>query len=59
MLSSSKVQQLQPQQPRVPQVSLKSLQSGQAKDMWLDVGPPKEKHETNPLHGGIRVSTTF
>ena len=40
------------------QVPLKDLPSGETQDLQLNVGPPKNKKEKNPLLGGIRVSTS-
>ena len=45
--------------PLAVQVPLNDLPSGEKRDMWLDIGPPKDKKEKNPLFGGIRVSPFF
>lgn len=37
------------------QVSLRELPSADTRDLWLAVGPPKDRQESNPLLDGIRV----
>ena len=45
--------------PSVVQVSIRQLPSGDTEDLWVALGPPKDRHESNPLLEGIRVSPTL